>query len=325
MWGRWLLIVVLAGAGCSFDSGGNLGSFDGAADVPDAAPDAAVVQCTGDEECATPPSLCHLVGLCNASTQRCEFPQKDCSAAGDQCNSGNCEAATGDCVPTPAFDGEDCNGGTTCDSFGSCGGFDPGDICDESGTRNRDCTDRLCSSGACVDFDRVESEGCTRDQDGVECLTTACGGFGSCGGFSGTCDEHGTRSRDCTSYACSSASCQGTPFNDSEGCMRSSRDGITCAPDDCDSFGACMGFADTCDESGTRVRTCTPYECASESCSSGTTFADSITCSRDTDGDKCGELCVLVCVGTGDCATVCMGTCMPECTDVLCAGGTCGG
>ncbi len=324
MRGKWLLVAALVGTGCAFDSAGNLGSIDGAADVRDAGPDAAVVQCIRDEECETPPSPCHLAGLCNPSTRQCEFPQKNCSAAGDQCNTGTCEPATGNCVATPAFDGEDCNGGTTCGSFGSCGDFDPSDICDETGTRGRDCTDRVCSSGACIDIDRVESEACARNQDGVECQVTVCGGFGSCTDFSDTCDEHGTRYRDCTAYACSSASCVSSNFTDSGSCMRSSRDGITCASDDCGSFGACMGFDDTCDESGTRERTCTPYRCTSELCLPETSFVDSISCSRDTDGVTCGEVCILICVGTGDCSTVCMGICVPECSDVLCAAGSCG-
>jgi len=324
MRGMGLLIVALVAAGCSFDSGGVSGSIDANANAADAGVDAAIVQCTRDEECSTPPTLCHLAGLCNPSTQRCEFPQKDCSAAADQCNNGTCEAASGACVPTPAHDGDDCNGGTTCDAFGACGGFDPGDSCDESGMRSQDCTDRICSSGSCLDVARVNSEGCSRDQDGVTCQATTCAGFGSCTDFVDTCDENGNRYRACTSYACSSAACVSTSFTDSETCSRSSRDGISCAADSCTGFGACGGFSDSCDESGTRTRTCTPFACSSESCAAGTTFPNVGSCSRDTDGDMCGEVCTLICSGTGDCATVCMGMCSTTCVDVLCSAGTCG-
>ncbi len=46
--------------------------------------------------------------------------QKDCSAAGDQCHAGVCDAATGACVPVPVTDGTFCEDGNACTSSDSC-------------------------------------------------------------------------------------------------------------------------------------------------------------------------------------------------------------
>lgn len=301
----WLAAVL---AGCSFETGGHPADDD--IDAAVGGPDATVVDCTSDTQCQTPPSPCKLAGLCNPATQQCEFPDKDCSGAGDECNVGTCQEATGECIPSPAFDGDDCGAGTTCDSFGACGGFDPGDVCDETGTRSRDCTDRVCSSGSCIEVERVDSEPCTRDQDGVTCDDTTCGDFGACGGFSDTCDEHGLRARTCTAFACDSGSCAGDDFTDFDFCTRGSRDGITCASDDCGPFGACQ-FSPTnvCDETGSRSRVCTTFECQSEVCEDASSYVDSETCTRDTDGHKCDE----VCTGMGG----------GMCTDLFCMDGSC--
>jgi hypothetical protein len=330
----WLaasLCTAGAVAGCSFNTSGvnaddDDEGTDAAVNIVDAAgPDAEQFECTSSTECEIPPTLCQQPGTCNEFTHKCLYPDIDCTGESDECNIGTCDVKSGECIKLPAFESDPCGDGTVCNPFGDCGGFDPGDVCDETGTQSRQCVDYACLSGSCLGSARVETEDCGRDTTGVTCAATACGDFGACGGFADLCDESGTHSRDCTAFACAGAACTAMPFVDTAPCTRPSTDGVTCAPDACGDYGPCTGFEDTCDRTGTRQGTCTPFSCAAETCSAGAPFPHFIPCSRTTDGDKCGESCTLECTGIGDCATICTGTCIADCEDVLCSGGTCGG
>ena len=319
-----LIVLGLLVGACSFDSAGGTGDdeSDASVVVPDsgsgvvdaAAVDAATPDagpaCTSNAECATPPTLCQLAGTCDMAVGRCVFPSVDCTGDSDECNVGSCEPATGACVKIPSFESNPCGAVTECGAFADCGGFDVADACDESGSQSRDCTDFSCAIGACVGAARVDTQVCERDQDGVTCADTACpGAFGACQ-FAEFCDHDGTRSRDCTANTCLDATCTATPIVQVQDCSRGVRDGQECADPDCGDFTAC-GFeaGNLCDDTGLRVRVCTPFECSAQICEAGTLFSDEVSCTRNTDDVVCGEVCE-------------MGP-PPTCVDITCDGGDC--
>ncbi|HEY8428488.1 MAG TPA: hypothetical protein VIL20_08950 [Sandaracinaceae bacterium] len=178
------------------------------------------------------------------------------------CVSGTCTPST--TTETQACtrdtDGTSC-GSTTCGSWGSCGGFS--DVCDETGTRSRTCTDYTCSGGVCAETTRSESQSCTRDTDGTSCGSTTCGSWGTCGGFSDICDETGTQTRSCTDYACAAGSCSGSTRTESRSCTRDTdgapcSDGLWCTEGDRCVGGFCAPGFDAC---GGGECVCTPSGC----------------------------------------------------------------
>ncbi|HYC53676.1 MAG TPA: hypothetical protein VEL28_01885 [Candidatus Binatia bacterium] len=104
--------------------------------------------CAGSAvDCSGFSDMCHT-GVCNAGTGLCESvpvgndvgcadgnpcttddvctdgicggTQVDCSAAGDQCNSGVCNPANGQCIQEPVGDGTSCDDGLFCTELDSC-------------------------------------------------------------------------------------------------------------------------------------------------------------------------------------------------------------
>ena len=213
-------------------------------------------------------------------TQTRTRTEYDCS--GGSCTSSNFTESRS-C--TRDTDGDTC-GSTTYGSWGSCGGFSS--ACDRTGTQSRTATDRTCSNGTCTTVNRTETQSCTRSVTGNSCGTSTYSSWGSCGGFSSTCDTTGTQTRTRTDYNCNaSGTCTTSTATESQSCSRSTN-GNSCGTTQTGSWSACGGFANGCDETGTRTRSVTTYRCSSGSCSSSTT-TETGSCSRDTDGDSCGS------------------------------------
>ncbi|MEM9071690.1 MAG: hypothetical protein AAGE52_24490 [Myxococcota bacterium] len=295
------------------------------------------VRCGADE--LTSFGSCNYTGFCDESaTQSRTRTILRCDAATCERRNGSDGRDTRNCNRTRT--GMDCDGGTTCPGFGSCM-FDSRNSCDETGTQSRTCTDRTCASDSCRSNNRVETRDCSRDTDGDTCNGgTTCGGYGSCMGFSDTCDETGTQTRTCTDRECDSGSCDSSTRTESRNCNRDT-DGDTCnGGTTCTNYGACMGFSDTCDETGTQTRTCTDRECGSGTCGS-TMRMESRNCNRDTDGTSCGtatacerpdgaptntctgEMNMPEC-GSGSCSDVKAACDLPNGTDCA-SGNTCNG
>ncbi|HJL02977.1 MAG TPA: hypothetical protein RMH85_34440 [Polyangiaceae bacterium LLY-WYZ-15_(1-7)] len=271
--------------------------------VPGAACDTGNPCEVGEIECSTGSPRCVATGtrpddfVCGTPT---EGPWGSCGGFGGDCDTTGTQSRTvtervcdaGTCVSRATMetrgcsrttDGDPC-GMTSTGAWSTCGGFDG--TCGEAGTQSRTITDFVCGSGSCQTAPRMETRACSRDTDGVSCGTDGCGGWGSCGGFTGFCDETGTQSRTCTSFACSAGSCDSSSFLDTRACSRS-RDGQSCGTTMTSAWGTCGGYSGTCDESGTQSRTVTTYSCASDSCRSSTE-TDVRECFRDTDGVSCG-------------------------------------
>lgn len=167
------------------------------------------------------------------------WPDVDCSSLDGECARGSCDQTTGACTAQPINQDTLCGAGESCDPFGVCGPDGVGDICDQTGVQTRSCTVNTCQAGSCVAVSEQESSACTLDTTGVGCgqTTVDCG---ACD-YSSTCDETGSRSCTCTSYACSGGACAPTASSCPEVCTRDT-DGQSCFND-----GTCVeGICERC-------------------------------------------------------------------------------
>jgi hypothetical protein len=204
------LACALLAAGCGkvssgADGGGNDHRDDGGGSgvVADAAPlDAAPVACDSPEDCAHPDDPCLLPGTCEDRV--CHFEAMDCSDLDGECTKGIC--SDGECRPKSIREGQGCGTGVmACGAFDDCGGF--ADICDESGSQGRSCTDSTCQAGTCVTGSPyVDTRNCARSTEGVTCADTAV----DCD----SCDYPGECAREAppvncvqTDYSCASGGC----------------------------------------------------------------------------------------------------------------------
>jgi hypothetical protein len=110
---------------------------------------AAALACTDDAECDDG-IACNGAEFCNLGMATCESGMPvDCSSLDDQCNVGTCNEPLGNCTPSPAENGTECDDGVTCS------------IAD------------TCQNGTCVGGGGGDSDGdgiCTADDD---CPTVA--------------------------------------------------------------------------------------------------------------------------------------------------------
>lgn len=227
--------------------------------------------------------------------------------------SGSCARDTDDVTCAPTEHG----------SWSACGGFSG--TCDETGTRTRSVTTHACSGGGCASMIGTETGSCERDTDGTACGTVTCGVWSACSGFSGTCDETGTRTRQCTSPVCSGGTCSVTLYAETESCNRNTDD-EPCGSTSCGAWSTCAGFSGTCDETGTQNRTCTTSTCSNGACTGSITETETRGCNRNTDGVTCGDM---TCGSWGACnlgGEECgWGTQARTCETDACDSGTCNG
>ena len=115
--------------------------------------------------------------------------------------------------------------------------------------------------------------------DAAACAAkSGCGSWSACGGFSDVCDETGTRSRTCTTYACSGGSCKGSSKTETGTCSVDT-DGKEVAA--WSAWSTCGEFTDACDESGSQSR-------SRKVCKAGKAIDEQQqqSCSVDTDGKE---------------------------------------
>ncbi len=221
---------VLADAG-----GGNPGDATGE-------PDAAAVDCDGDDDCQSPPTACLLAGTCDLGSNTCQFPAVNCSSLDGECTQGVCEPATGECVAQPANQDVSCGAGEVCGPFGAC---TPGaDVCALTGTQSRSCTVNTCQAGACVASTEVESAACSLDTNGTMCGAPTVTDCGLCS-FSTTCDELGSQTCTCTTFSCAGGTCTAVPVSCAQDCVRET-DGDFCPPNGSCENGFCRQEPDPC-------------------------------------------------------------------------------
>ena len=205
-WSSWFWLMFLAS--CSFDVGGLPSSADDASSATDAAPsngnvDARVVGCASDDDCATPPDLCHVAGTC-AQNNTCQYAAVDCSSSDGTCTAGECNPSTGWCTQVAA------NEGTVCDAplVGDWSDCYADNTCGSDGQRQRPVTARICSSGMCTDDEPgQETESCVisaQDIYGAPCGPFSCADYDDCEApfLADQCTTDGERVRDCTGKTC---------------------------------------------------------------------------------------------------------------------------
>ncbi len=259
------------------------------------------------------------------SRERCgEAPSCD---RDEQCTSpsvcGSPRCIDGACLVV--LDDGACSPGETCDARLGCVG-DPVD----GGAPDAGVED---AGPSCAPSETDCADGVDEDCDGVvdcadpDCSARSCGAptigpWGACGGWTSTCGEAGTRSRTVTDALCSAGVCGTAERTQTEACSRD-QTGVSCGGLTCDDWGACTGFATTCDEGGTQTRACTDARCAGGTCVlTGSTQTQ--PCTRDTGGVSCG---MTTCGGWSSCnyASTCdqSASRTRTCTDHRCVSGTC--
>jgi len=289
----WVLL-----AGCAVDPGG----------LP--APDGSVATtCSNDEECSD--GVDCTDDVCAAGV--CSFVEVDSRCAdGEVCLAGRGCQAPSECVPADCegslrsdficeigvCDGENCRGESTCEAGESCCGDGTCMACDDGNP----CTEDSCdaAAGGCV---HTPLDGTPCD-DGDFCTgTEVC--------VAGLCESSGDP-------------CVAPTFCEVDRCVGCLNDG-DCPADIEPPFGSCE-YTSTCDQRARRRRTVTSFACVAEECV-GTDSEETDGCSRNTNGDSCGDGTVLgpwsVCGGYDDtCDNT--GTRSAERTTYTCGGGTCG-
>jgi len=237
--------------------------------------------CTEGETCQS--------GGCSGGTER------DCSAAGDECNDGVCDEESDVCTSTPGPDGTEC-GARFCTGLtwmrqtcvaGACTGSELVVGCDDGS---------VCTTDSCDDV-----AGCvnTPAAPGTDCgVCSACDRFGAC-------IDDLTQDVDCP--FCQECAAAGTCVNQSAGSDIKS---------DCADTEFCNGV-ETCDGSGgcqAGSNPCTPLDCdeVNDVC---------FGCVTDDDCPLCQE-----CGFDGQCAfQLAGGDIKDECTQDACNTGNCNG
>ncbi|QAT83260.1 putative lipoprotein [Corallococcus coralloides] len=230
------------------------------------------------------------------------------------CSAGTCQAfsdtETADCERNT--EGDSC-GTTTTGSWSSCGGYSSS--CDESGKQWRNVTTRTCSSGSCGSSTSTEEADCSRSTSGNVCGTQE-SAWSACGGFSGTCDRWGSRSRTMTLLACGGGSCGGGDaliYTKTEDCERDTtgdwcNDGNACTTGDtCDSGGSCSGTQMSCPGGGT----CSNGVCPAVCNGPGEAMCNDVCTNLVNNNNNCGGCGIRCAVNAGE---VCQGT------DCVCVG-----
>ncbi|MGE0790333.1 MAG: hypothetical protein AB7S26_31950 [Sandaracinaceae bacterium] len=340
--------MCIAGFGCQYDGCSPTNCVAGPCQTARCNGDMCVLEsaCGSDEECcagACVPTGCDDGNVCTddacgatgcvngPNTGACD-DSIYCNGA-DTCGGGTCSV----------HDGDPCTGASVCDlmqdrcvgcsSDADCpapvvGGWGTcafADSCAQSGTQTRTVTSFACVSTVCQPRPTTEMQACTRTTDGSSCGTTTFGGWGTCGGFSGTCGESGTRTRTRTDRLCRMGACADATSTDSGTCVRDT-DGTMCMDDSYGMWGACGGFTETCDETGTYTRSVTSYACVAGACASSS-GSETGSCSRTTGGTSCGTTTYTGWSACGGFTDTCdeTGTMTRMRTDYSCSAGGCAG
>ena len=133
--------------------------------------------------------------------------------------------------------------------------------------------------------------------DGTPCGAVRYGAWGSCG-YASVCDRFAEQSRSVTTPQCRAGACADVVTTGTQSCSRST-DGLSCASTGFGAWGACGGYANSCDTTGTQSRTVTTYRCASGSCAGAgstgtqgcTRTLTTTTCSWTFGGQSCPGRC----------------------------------
>lgn len=298
--------------------------------APDDARCATDERCDADLGCVSREGMTPDAGRCTPAETACsDGEDEDCDGAPDcadtECEGTSCGAngrlcAGGGCV-CPGGDLEDvCSGGADddCDGAADCADSDCETL--SCGTRGE-----VCAAGACAcpgpPAERACGDGRDEDCDGsfdcadADCDTLSCGSAGEV----------------CTAGACSCTGgsaesiCGDSMDNDCDAdtdCADADCDGSACGATVVGAWGACGGYSNACDQTGTQTRAITSPTCRAGACTPVVTM-ESRGCSRTVaNGTSCGSTwqrcCSGMCVNLATDETHC-GSCNQRCV----GGATC--
>ncbi|RKH18807.1 hypothetical protein D7V77_33520 [Corallococcus sp. CA041A] len=294
------------GSTCAAPAYGNWGSCDGFSDTCDESGSQSrtvtASACTSSGACAgtgssetqactrsTGGTACGTSyggwGSCGGFTDFCDTTgTQSRTVTASTCGSGTCNASSSS-TETQACTRAAPNTNCAAPSYGAWGACSFSDACAQTGTQSRTVTSYgySCASGQCVASTSTETQACTRNTNGASCGAPSYGGWGSCGGYSSTCDQTGTQSRSVTSYTCSNGTCGSSAGSESQTCTRNTN-GSSCGTS-YGGWGSCGGFSDFCDSTGTQSRTVTDSTCGSGSCNASSS-TETQTCSRSAPGPQ---------------------------------------
>ncbi len=187
----------------------------------------------------------------------CPATETSCDDGVDEDCDGATDCADSDCLGATCDDGSACTEADACTDAGTCGGTRI--VCDD---------ENLCTDDACD-----PASGCTFTGNSAACDDGFwCNGPDRCAG--GACAPEGPAP--CAQFCNESTmACDECVVDDDCGA-------VTRGP-----WGACGGFASTCDESGTQSRSVMTPRCMAGMCSVVTT-SESQACPRDTEDVTCG-------------------------------------
>ncbi|MAQ16028.1 MAG: hypothetical protein CMN30_14720 [Sandaracinus sp.] len=206
---------------------------------------------------------------------------------GDVCRMGVCGGAALDCDDGDGCTDDVCDPELGCSNPPNTAPCDDGSWC--NGTDS--CRDGLCQDHAaapCAEFCNESTMACEMCAADGDCGAPSTGEWSACTGFSGTCDETGTRTRPVMTPRCTAGACSVEVTTESQSCTRSTT-GDPCGSTIRGDWGNCGGYSGACDTTGTQTRDVTTRTCRSGSCQRDTE-RQSRSCSRTvTNGKSCGS------------------------------------
>ncbi len=248
---------------------------------------------------------CTINDVC--SNGACVGTAKNCSGAGDSCNTGSCDPATGVCKSAPANNGASCNDQVTCTSPDTCldgectGPVSP--TCANQGTVNpcEGAADGTpCEDGSlCTTGDQCVAGACVGTAKSCSQLDSACA-VGVCDGATGQCTtaaaNNGASCNDgeaCTySDVCHDGQCVGAvdPVCASTDCATATNgtpcwDGNPCTVNTTCQAGACVGATKDCsaygDTCSVGVCNSTTGACEAAAANEGGACDDGVSCTTE--------------------------------------------
>jgi hypothetical protein len=168
--------------------------------------------------------------------------------------------------------------------WSECAGFS--DACDQTGSQTRTFVRHPCVDGECLAIEEQETRECQRVTEGQACGEPSATPWDACGGFEGLCGERGEQRRTLTRFACSAGVCASSAQVETRTCARDT-DNTSCGADRVGDWSGCI-FGGPCAEGGSERRTIVAFRCADGACREQSR-EESRGCSRDTDGQRCGD------------------------------------
>lgn len=252
-----------------------------------------VIECDDGNACTD--DACDAASGCVHTDNTASCDDGDACTENDTCTGGACAGTTLDCDDANPCTDDACDPASGCAHASNTTSCDNGFWCDGPDR----CSDGTCLAegpSPCTAFCNEMAMACEECRMDSDCGAVSYGAWGACGGYTSTCDETGTQSRSVMTPRCTSGMCGVVTTSESRACTRVTG-GTSCGTTTYSAWGACGGFSNACDTTGTQSRTRTERRCSAGACASPT-FTETRSCSRTVaDGTACGGTWLRCCSG----------------------------